>query len=228
MFHTRLTDSPLLGLYTDLEAGTYSIVATDEYNCKSSANVVLTDPKVLDPQIFGAAIVPEKITNRYQLTNVDNVEIDQIVWYLINEGVLCSGDVCEDYVDVALTADDTLCVEITDVNNCVALNCIALTYLENVDISIPNVFSPDGDGQNDIFYVTADNSVELIKEMKIFDRWGENVFSIENANVNDIGDGWDGEYKGKKLSPGVYVYYIVFKLKERDDMKVVGDITIVR
>ena len=215
------------GIFSGLGAGNYSVLARDTYGCETIESIDLINPPVLEPGISGDVVIKENQKNNFELINVDNINVSNIVWSLINEGVLCQGIECTT-INLGIETDDTLCVEVFDENDCSAITCLAVTFLENIDINVPNIFSPDGDGSNDIFYVKADRSVEGIKEMRIFDRWGEMVFFQENVPVNDIAYGWNGEFKGKRLNPGVYVYYIVFKLKEREDMKLVGDVTIVK
>ena len=67
------------------------------------------------------------------------------------------------------------------------------------NIYIPNAFSPNDDLSNDILYVRAINIIQL--EFHLFNRWGEEVFSTTNKNI-----GWDGVYKGTKMSPQVFTY----------------------
>jgi gliding motility-associated-like protein len=57
---------------------------------------------------------------------------------------------------------------------------------------MPNVFTPNGDGKNDIFLPVYNPDVPLTFTMKIFNKWGEEIYSTEN-----ISQGWDGTYKGK-------------------------------
>ena len=83
-------------------------------------------------------------------------------------------------------------------------------------------------GLNDYFYISSDNTVEMVKELKIYNRWGDLVFSQENFPTNDKSYGWDGNYNGKRANPGVFVYYAIFKIKEQNDIKLMGDITIIR
>ncbi|CAN5482900.1 hypothetical protein BH10BAC3_BH10BAC3_15420 [soil metagenome] len=75
------------------------------------------------------------------------------------------------------------------------------------NVYIPNTFSPNGDGQNDIFYPRG-KGVSLIKSMRIFSRWGELLFEQKDFALNDPGAGWKGTYKGALLTPDVYVYMI--------------------
>ncbi len=66
---------------------------------------------------------------------------------------------------------------------------------------VPNIFSPNGDGNNDVLYVRAPGYT--LKTFVIYDRWGGKVFS-----TTDVSQGWDGTYRGKKVNTGVYVYYL--------------------
>lgn len=67
---------------------------------------------------------------------------------------------------------------------------------------MPNAFTPNGDGINDLFKIPALVSLDL-NEFSVFNRWGNRVFT-----THDIQHGWDGTFKGKKLDSGVYVFLI--------------------
>jgi gliding motility-associated-like protein len=69
------------------------------------------------------------------------------------------------------------------------------------ELFVPNVFSPNDDGQNDVFKPRGTNLFEF--EMRIYDRWGNCVFESE-----DIDTGWDGTFKGQPVNSGVFVYFI--------------------
>ena len=86
---------------------------------------------------------------------------------------------------------------------------------------IPNVFSPNGDGNNDFFLVRGEQIAEI--EMRVFDRWGNCVFSSQ-----DISTGWDGRYKDKDCPDGVYFYtaQVTYLNGAVDERK--GTLTLVR
>lgn len=92
------------------------------------------------------------------------------------------------------------------------------------DISIPNAFSPNGDGKNDIFHILGfPNSVNYLT-MKIFNRWGQLVFES-----NDEHKGWDGTYKGIPQEIGVYVFLLNYQLSTTGEIKSVkGNVTLIR
>ena len=70
------------------------------------------------------------------------------------------------------------------------------------ELLMPNSFTPNGDGKNDVFRIPASVALQL-KEFDVFDRWGYKVFG-----TNNIGQGWDGTTNGTRCPPGVYVYII--------------------
>ncbi len=77
----------------------------------------------------------------------------------------------------------------------------------NENIFIPNTFSPNGDGVNDIFFPRG-TGLNRIRGMKIFNRWGELVFEKSNFYANDPSSGWNGLVGGKKVPPDVYTFVI--------------------
>jgi gliding motility-associated-like protein len=90
------------------------------------------------------------------------------------------------------------------------------------DVVLPNAFSPNGDGNNDIFRVTARKFIN-VQEFKIFNRWGNEIFS-----TGDIRKGWDGTYKGIAQDPGVYQYLVRVAYPNGKTQFLKGDVTLVR
>ncbi len=70
-------------------------------------------------------------------------------------------------------------------------------------ISIPNAFTPNNDGVNDVFKAISD--CDLLFTMQIFNGWGEIIFSTQGTD-----DGWDGRFKGTKVQDGQYSYVIFY------------------
>lgn len=88
-------------------------------------------------------------------------------------------------------------------------------------IYVPNAFSPNNDNQNDILYVRGRTAYTI--EFRVFNRWGENVFYS-----NDISNGWDGTYKGQKLPPDVYDYYLIVQCVNGEKKQLQGNITLLK
>jgi gliding motility-associated-like protein len=100
-------------------------------------------------------------------------------------------------------------------------SAVATTRTLTDEIYIPNVFTPNGDGKNDVFKAYS-NIVSGI-DMKIFDQWGESIFSSTIFST-----GWDGSYKGKQQPVGVYVYVMKLTLTDGREVLKKGSVNLVR
>jgi gliding motility-associated-like protein len=91
----------------------------------------------------------------------------------------------------------------------------------NKDVFVPNVFTPNGDGKNDVLYVYG-NYIDKL-EMHIFNQWGQQI-----AVINDKTQGWDGKHKGTAQPIGVYVYVLKAELSTGRTVNLKGSITLLR
>lgn len=112
---------------------------------------------------------------------------------------------------------------VSNTNGC-SIYCYYNIQITNIpsDIFVPNTFTPNGDGLNDVFLI-PENYIQLLS-FQIYDRWGEKLFE-----TTDIHTGWDGTVRGKHALPGVYAYFISYKIYNGgiEYMKT-GNITLIR
>ncbi len=120
------------------------------------------------------------------------------------KAIVSNNDMCfaEDNVTIKVACDDAL-------------------------VFIPNTFTPNGDGVNDYFYISA-KGLNTINLVRIYNRWGERLFEARDIPPNDQHVGWDGTYKTERLSPDVFVYYIEIQCSDGRLMLLKGDISLVR
>jgi gliding motility-associated-like protein len=96
-------------------------------------------------------------------------------------------------------------VLVTNIFGCVATDTIFINSMcKSAQVFIPNAFTPDGDGLNDVAMIRG--SGVTIKSFRIFNRWGELVFEKENFYPNELKYGWDGKVRGVPATPDVFVY----------------------
>jgi gliding motility-associated-like protein len=95
------------------------------------------------------------------------------------------------------------------------------------NLYIPNTFSPNGDGMNEVFYPRG-RGIEKIKSMKIFSRWGQLLYEKTNFLANDVNAGWNGKKAGQLVTPDVYVYMIELVCENGNIITWKGDVTLVR
>lgn len=92
---------------------------------------------------------------------------------------------------------------------------------------VPNTFSPNGDGSNDVFYLRG-TGLFRVKALRVFNRWGEVVFEKREFPVNNPAYGWDGNYKGKQGNADVYVYQLEIICNNGEVLKYSGNIALIR
>jgi len=119
-------------------------------------------------------------------------------------------------------------VTVTDADKiCTREGKVAVT-IKPCGISIPDAFSPDNDGINDVFFVYGNNCVTGISEMAVYSRSGEMIFNRKNISASDAGSGWDGKYKGHASEPGLYAYRIKVTLLSGEMREFTGGVRLIR
>lgn len=122
----------------------------------------------------------------------------------------------------------TYTVTVTSDFGCKAYDTVRVNvYCDVSQIFIPNTFTPNGDGHNDVFYPRG-GGVSIIKTFRIFNRWGELLFERTNFNINDKSNAWDGTYNANPPRPDVYVYLLDAVCDTGEPLFLKGDVTIVR
>ena len=131
---------------------------------------------------------------------------------------------------VAPLENTTYEIRATDEFGCFAAAEVEIIVDDFVPIYAPNVFTPDGDGVNDLFRLFARTTVISFSDFAIFSRWGEMVYFREDAvSPRDANWGWDGHYAdGRIYEQGVYVYKVMVELSGGRMVEVSGDVLLLR
>ncbi|MCB9056887.1 MAG: gliding motility-associated C-terminal domain-containing protein [Chitinophagales bacterium] len=95
------------------------------------------------------------------------------------------------------------------------------TTLGTQEVFVPNTFTPNGDGKNDILYVYGNYIASI--QLRIFNQWGELIFVSENP-----GNGWDGTHSGKPQPVGVYAYILKVVRQDGTIVNKKGSISLIR
>lgn len=132
------------------------------------------------------------------------------------------------YVTAAVRKPITYSITGTNQYGCRKSDVVNIDLVCNTDaLFIPNTFSPNGDGQNDIFYPRG-RGVSFIKSFRIFNRWGQEVFHREHINIDDIGAGWNGTFKGRPQAADVYIYFLEAYCDTNEFFQLKGNVTLLR
>ena len=212
---------------TNLHGGSYELVVQDANGCEWDQTLQLTEPSPVlvnmgdDVEIaFGESTILQPNAN---VTNFD------FTWTQGDAFVDTSRLVYHPEVKPFTTT--VYEIQVTDDRGCRASDLLTVFVSKERPIYIPNAFSPNGDGLNDIFQIYAKHGiVKEVKKFIVFDRWGEVVFERTNFQPNnqtDVDNGWDGFFKGDALNPAVFVYYAEIEFEDGWVELYKGDVTLV-
>jgi len=210
--------------FDNLSTGFYTVVTQDSNNCNTATEIDL----YVAPEIFLNAGADKTI----QLG--DSVRIDGSLFPLLNQAFTWTSSEyvsCPNCIRPFGRPNNTAEYYFTTVDSisgCTQIDTMQIIVEKPRNVFIPNVFSPNGDGTNDLFFPNADNSVRLVNSFKIFDRWGEVVYEANNFDINDPTFGWDGRMNGEKMNPGVFVYMLEIQFVDDVVKFFTGDVTILR
>jgi gliding motility-associated-like protein len=181
---------------------TYQVIGFDGHECFTDTGLikVVVNPK---PRVDVGPDVTMATGSTYSFAPVTrNGPIISWQWSPAND-LSCTG--CSTPV-ASITRNRTYYATVTNEFGCLGTDSMNIkTFCLNTQVFIPNAFSPDGDGVNDIFMVRG-KGIAQVRAFRIFSRWGELVFEKTNFQPNDPAFGWDGRVRGKTGPSEVYVY----------------------
>ncbi len=209
-------------LFESLKPGTYEIEVVAATGC----DTVYT-AEIKEPDTLFAYIQPDTIRMVVGDTALIQVVANNAD---INYNWLPDSDLTQ--VDVSTfssAAQRSLWYNLSaTLGECKLLDSVYIEVDAERKIYVPNAFSPNGDNNNDFFYIHGGAGIVEIERFIIFERRGGTLFERLNIQPNDPTVGWDGTFKGQKLNPAVFVYYAEIKFIDGKTEVFSGDVTLVR
>ncbi|MDB5284002.1 MAG: hypothetical protein JWO06_3077, partial [Bacteroidota bacterium] len=202
--------------------GTYYVTVTDANNCVKDTSFTIKTDTIMTVLVspHDTSIDLGNSVNLTAITNGVGGNIASIVWSPVN-GLDCSD--CVSPVSTPIQSIYYVATVVSD-SGCVAIDTGNVIVVPTYDIFIPNVFTPNGDGNNDYFEVFGNKKIWKEFEVQVFDRIGEKVYESNDMNFK-----WDGIYKGKYMMPAVFVYQIHLTYIDNHTEKLYkGSVTLVR
>lgn len=205
-----------------LHAGNYELYIEDMAGCLTAFPFTVGGPDPLTVDLGGDQHI--ELGEEVRLTAESGGSNLLYEW-----NVLDTAD-CMNCPELNLSPDFTARyeVKITDtLTKCIATDDILITVEKPRRVYIPNVFSPNADGQNDSFQIYTGQDVERVLILEVFNRWGAKVYAARDID-NGAFVGWDGRIGGQRAEAGVYIYRAEVLFKDGIRKAYNGDISLVR
>lgn len=210
-----------------LAAGTWPVSVTDGSGCVF--DTIITMPASQDLFLTAPSLITLSPGSTAQINltvNVPAAQISSVVW-TPNTGLTATSDPL--VWQVSVTESTTYQVTVTTVDGCSAQADIQVEITTDPPVLfIPNAFSPnDANGINDVFFPSSrPGTITSVKNMAIYDRWGNAMFLRTDFPPDDADYGWDGRFRDRQMDPGVYIYVIEVILPDGKNRIYKGDVTL--
>lgn len=213
-------------IFSNIPEGQYDVVIMDSNEClMEEVTQVVAPPELILNLDTEATILLGESYQMFAITNLAPEQIDTILWSP-TESLSCT-DCLDPFASPSVSTDYR--VEIFDINGCYISGLQRINVDRRSNVFIPNVFSPNGDGNNDVFTIFSDlKSVQKVNAFYIYNRWGESVFEAFDFPTNDPSYGWDGLFRGRPLNAAVFVWYAEIEFVDGRVELFKGDVTLVR
>jgi gliding motility-associated-like protein len=199
------------------------VIIADRYGCIVSYVADVVDPEPFVITASEDAVI--HIGHSIALDASGNYVIDSIMWSP-EAGLSCT--YCPSTIATPLSPLTYVVTAVSEFG-CTARDSVQVTIDDDPRMYIPNIFSPNGDGINDVWGIAIDQlSASKIERLVIFDRWGNilrTASGIPTANADEL---WDGKNNTTPVGSGVYVYLLQLVLADGRVIARSGNVTVLR
>jgi len=209
-----------------IEAGDYTLYSQDAQGCEIQIDFEI--PELAPVEILLDSEATIELGDDYQIeafTNIPTNDIASITWSPDHH--LSCNDCLNPKVE-QLFDDATYTLTVVNSNGCKVSAKITIEVDKARAIYIPNVFTPNGDSNNDLFMIFAGDlgQIKQVNTLMIYDRWGETIYKATSFMPMDPEYGWDGTFKGEKMNPQVFVYWAEIEFIDGFKVLYKGDVTL--
>ncbi len=217
-------------LFSLLGPGQHTVSVVDAGGCEGETAFDISEPVEVTVEIVGNfAVNNSNVIDLGDelvlsiLSTPSSSELDSILWS--TQGL----DSCQNCpaITVSPTQQTTYTV-LVDEGGCAASDDLTVVVKKDRPVYIPNAFSPNDDGLNDVFTIYAGKSVSSIKSFLVFDRWGETMYEQYNFVPNDPLVGWNGRFREQRLQPAVFTWFAEIEFTDGRVELYKGSVSLVR
>ncbi|HMC99013.1 MAG TPA: gliding motility-associated C-terminal domain-containing protein, partial [Ferruginibacter sp.] len=202
---------------------TYRVIGVDDRNCFKDTNYVTVKVYPI-PTVEAGEDKTINVGQSVDLVPTVSADVTNVTW-TPTESIIANHSPSI-RVQPKVTTD--YLIEVRNPGGCKTKDRVTVHVLCNgANVFIPNSFSPNNDGMNDVFYPRG-TGLFRIKSMRIFNRWGELIYEKNAFMPNDASSGWNGTHEGRQLNPDVYVYTIEIVCDNNNTLTFKGNISLIQ
>lgn len=207
--------------FNNLVPNTYTVFVQDAAGC-----IYVEEALIIEPDLL-TIVLPRDTLLRLGSSLIINPTLSRndSLTFLWTPAIYLNCDTCLQTISTpfqstiyTLTAQDTF--------GCSAFESMQIAVNSEREIFMPNAFSPNNDGVNDVLYPFGNESVVQVSSFRIYDRWGNLLHDKINFSIDDNDFGWDGFFGGKRMQTGVYIYVLEVNFIDGDTVIFKGNVNL--
>ena len=213
------------GVLEGLTAGDYEVFVQNAYGCVATTTTTVDEAEPLHLFKPGSRSAQIERGENVKLPLSPNFAYDTLYWDDAS-GLSCEN--CPQIMAAPLYTQEYT-VEAVSPEGCPVRESFKVIVFENEENFAPTAFSPNGDGQNDLWQLVIGNRVDFVEDLRVYDRWGQlHMMREGKLPYYDEQLSWDGTHFGKKVDTGTYFYVATLHLKQGRTEQISGVITLIR
>ncbi len=208
------------GFFDDLCPGSYTVLAVDSNGCTAAVDVVVDGGAVV---IAGFTADPTEVLEPGTTVALINSSqgAESYLWDF--DGSFTSQEENPLYQFPENTESVTICLTATSIQGCTDTYCMDLEFTGAGELVVPNIFTPNGDGNNDTFAVQGNTNGITQFLLEVYNRYGQVLFSADR-----VGMAWDGrQLAGQVVTEGTYFYALTYTRNGVEEVRT-GHLTLLR
>ncbi|MFZ4426701.1 MAG: gliding motility-associated C-terminal domain-containing protein [Saprospiraceae bacterium] len=212
-------------VFTALRPGTYRLTLQDANGCELSERFDILPGITANLSLGGDLTI--KLGERIQINGLTNIPAGALakVQWTKPDTLKTANSLSVGVMPLQTTA---YFATVQDTNGCSASDSLTIFVERTQRVYFPSAFSPNGDGANDVFMVFSGPETLRVKSLRLFNRWGTQVYEQFDFPPNDPAFGWDGVHRGTIQNPAVYVYLAEVIFLDGSEAVFKGDFTLIR
>ncbi len=209
--------------FTDLKAGNYTIFIRDKKGCLNKTLVTIKEPPPVIVDAGEDIVVELGESSVLNGSSSGGTGIGLPKW-TPKDSIAFDDQFSTPFLPLK---DKEYTLTVTDENGCTGSDVLRVSVKIVRPVFAPNIIKKGSEGINGNFHLSGGKAVKKIKVLEVYDRWGNKVYKGQDLNINDLTEGWQGDFNGKKVVSGVYVWLAVVQFIDDVELTLSGDVTVV-
>ena len=205
-------------IFPKLRSNRYELVVKDANNCVWENTMELKQPEEFYVRLGEDQII--KLGQTTQIQAVASADYTSVKW---SDDKITSMN-----PSIAPLKSTEYKITTTDKNGCEAKDAVWIYVKTEREVFAPKTFSPNNDGYNDAFTIFAGVDVTKVKNLQVFDRWGNEVFNATDITPNDEAQGWQGTFRSHIANEGMYIYQATVEFIDGKSKDFSGEVSLLR